>query len=121
MTLDLESGALEGELLSGTHAGRRLSELDDAALFALLDDDTAVQIADLALTEDETEFRSFSTGTLNTIVQSILLDRSEVVRFEIRFPTSPLVFRILPLTRAVTAPGVSDTRFSLTVVGQPPS
>lgn len=38
MTLDLETGALEGELLTGAHAGRRLSELDDAALFALLDD-----------------------------------------------------------------------------------
>ncbi len=38
MTLDLETGALEGELLSGAQAGRRLSELDDAALFALLDD-----------------------------------------------------------------------------------
>lgn len=37
MTLDLESGALEGEILTGAHAGRHLSELDDAALLALLE------------------------------------------------------------------------------------
>ncbi|MEE4299592.1 MAG: molecular chaperone DnaJ [Pseudomonadales bacterium] len=37
MTLDLETGALEGELLTGAHAGRRLSTLDDATLLALLE------------------------------------------------------------------------------------
>ncbi|MDD9814880.1 MAG: molecular chaperone DnaJ [Gammaproteobacteria bacterium] len=36
MTLDHDSGAMDGEITAGTHRGRRLGELDFAALSALL-------------------------------------------------------------------------------------
>ncbi len=37
MTLDHVAGTMEGEVLKGAHAGKALKDLDDAALFALLD------------------------------------------------------------------------------------
>lgn len=62
MRLDHVSGALDGEIVSGTHAGRRLSDIDEAALALLLagyrrEDPQSAQLLEAYLDRTFTEWR----------------------------------------------------------------
>lgn len=66
MRLDHASGALDGEIVSGTDAGRRLSDMDEAALILLLagyrrEDPQSAQLLEAYLDRTFTEWRQHAS------------------------------------------------------------